>query len=83
MNKKASMLLRLWPFMKKRAWLLLLCCVLVLVINFSELAKPYILEIVIDRYLVTGKADAGLDSVWAMAPGLLPLRADRLRHQHL
>ena len=67
MNKKASMLLRLWPFMKKRAWLLLLCCVLVLVINFSELAKPYILEIVIDRYLVTGKADAGLDSVWAMA----------------
>ena len=53
--------------MKKRAWLLLVCCLMVLVVSFSELAKPFLLEIVIDRYLTTGRPDAGLDSVWAMA----------------
>lgn len=67
MNKRTGMLFRLWPFMKKRAWLLLVCCLMVLVVNFSELAKPFLLEIVIDRYLTTGRPDAGLDSVWAMA----------------
>jgi len=66
-NKRTGMLFRLWPFMKKRAWLLLVCCLMVLVVNFSELAKPFLLEIVIDRYLTTGRPDAGLDSVWAMA----------------
>ncbi len=67
LNHKASMLFRLWPFMKKRAHILLFCCALVLVVNFSELAKPFLLEVVIDRYLVAGRPDRGLDSAWAMA----------------
>ncbi|MDR2514998.1 MAG: ABC transporter ATP-binding protein/permease [Christensenellaceae bacterium] len=69
--RKGSMTARLWPFLRPQLGLLLLCCAMVLVVNLSELAKPYILEIVIDRYLVAGRPDNGLDSVWGMGLAFL------------
>lgn len=70
-QRPKGMFARLWPYMKKRMWLLGLCCLMVLVVNFAELAKPYILEIAIDRFLVTGRADQGFDAVWVLALGYL------------
>ena len=64
---KQKGLLRLMPFLKPQLKTLLLCLSMVLLVNAAELAKPYILEIVIDRYLTPGKPDSGLDAVWALA----------------
>ncbi|MGN1251046.1 MAG: ABC transporter ATP-binding protein, partial [Candidatus Spyradocola sp.] len=60
-------LTRLMPFLRPQLKVLLLCLLMVLLVNAAELAKPYILEIVIDRYLTTGRPDQGLDAVWVLA----------------
>ena len=60
-------LTRLMPFLRPQLRVLLLCLLMVLLVNAAELAKPYILEIVIDRYLTTGRPDQGLDAVWVLA----------------
>ena len=60
-------LTRLMPFLRPQLKVLLLCLLMVLLVNAAELAKPYILEIVIDRYLTTGRPDQGLDAVWTLA----------------
>ena len=44
---------------------------MVLLVNAAELAKPYILEVVIDRYLTAGRPDQGLDAVWVLALGYM------------
>ena len=64
-NKRG--LTRLMPFLRPQLKVLLLCLLMVLLVNAAELAKPYILEIVIDRYLTTGRPDQGLDAVWVLA----------------
>lgn len=66
-NKRYKGLSRLLPFLKPQLKVLLTCLIMVLVVNVAELAKPYILEIVIDRYLVAGRPDSGLDAVWVLA----------------
>ena len=60
-------LTRLMPFLRPQLKVLLLCLLMVLLVNAAELAKPYILEIVIDRYLTTGRPDQGFDAVWMLA----------------
>ena len=55
------------PFLKPQLKTLILCLSMVLLVNAAELAKPYILEIVIDRYLTPGRPDNGLDAVWVLA----------------
>jgi ATP-binding cassette subfamily B multidrug efflux pump len=67
MNKPRRGLTRLMPFLLPQLKVLLLCLVMVVVVNAAELAKPYILEVVIDRYLTAGRPDQGLDAVWVLA----------------
>ena len=64
MNKNRRGLSRLLPFLRPQLKTLLLCLLMVLLVNAAELAKPYILEVVIDRYLTAGRPDQGLDAVW-------------------
>lgn len=64
---KQKGLLRLMPFLKPQLKTLILCLSMVLLVNAAELAKPYILEVVIDRYLTPGRPDNGLDAVWVLA----------------
>lgn len=66
-NSSKKGLLRLMSFLRPQLKTLLLCLAMVLLVNASELAKPYILEIVIDRYLTAGRPDHGLDAVWVLA----------------
>ena len=66
MNKRKG-LMRLMPFLKPQFKTLILCLSMVLLVNAAELAKPYILEVVIDRYLTPGRPDNGLDAVWVLA----------------
>ena len=69
MNKNRRGLSRLLPFLRPQLKTLLLCLLMVLLVNAAELAKPYILEVVIDRYLTAGRPDQGLtrsgSSPWA------------------
>ena len=62
-NKKTDMS-RLFPYLKKRLHLLIVCVFFALIINFAELLKPYILMITIDEYLVPGRMDDGFNSVF-------------------
>ena len=55
---------RIIPFLKKRARPLIICALFAIIINVSELLKPYILMITIDDYLTTGRADEGLNSIF-------------------
>jgi len=57
----------LLPFLKPQLKNLVLCLLMVLLVNAAELIKPYILEIVIDRYLTAGRPDSGWDAVWFFA----------------
>ena len=66
-NTDKKGLVRLLPFLKPQMKTLILCLIMVLLVNAAELAKPYILEIVIDRYLTAGRPDRGLDAVWVFA----------------
>ena len=71
MNKNRRGLSRLLPFLRPQLKTLLLCLLMVLLVNAAELAKPYILEVVIDRYLTAGRPDQGLDAVWVLALGYM------------
>ena len=66
MNNRKG-LMRLMPFLRPQFKTLILCLSMVLLVNAAELAKPYILEIVIDRYLTPMRPDHGLDAVWVLA----------------
>ena len=59
--------MRLMPFLRPQFKTLILCLSMVLLVNAAELAKPYILEVVIDRYLTPMRPDHGLDAVWVLA----------------
>ncbi|MDO4740639.1 MAG: ABC transporter ATP-binding protein [Eubacteriales bacterium] len=62
-----SVLKPLMKLMKPHAWMLLLCVLCVLLVNTSDLAKPYVLEIAIDDFLIAGNAQIGLYSLWGLA----------------
>lgn len=66
-TRRTTGLSRLLPFLKPQLKNLVLCLLMVLLVNAAELIKPYILEIVIDRYLTAGRPDSGWDAVWFFA----------------
>ncbi len=66
-TRRTAGLSRLLPFLKPQLKNLVLCLLMVLLVNAAELIKPYILEIVIDRYLTAGRPDNGWDAVWFFA----------------
>ncbi len=66
-KRRTAGLSRLLPFLKPQLKNLVLCLLMVLLVNAAELIKPYILEIVIDRYLTAGRPDSGWDAVWFFA----------------
>ena len=66
-TRRTAGLSRLLPFLKPQLKNLVLCLLMVLLVNAAELIKPYILEIVIDRYLTAGRPDSGWDAVWFFA----------------
>ena len=69
-EKKRNMA-RLWPYLRERWYLLAGGIFLAVILNAAELLKPYILKVVIDEFLVTGRADEGLYSILGL--GLLYL----------
>lgn len=66
-TRRTAGLSRLLPFLKPQLKNLVLCLLMVLLVNAAELIKPYILEIVIDRYLTAERPDSGWDAVWFFA----------------
>ena len=66
-TRRTAGLSRLLPFLKPQLKNLVLCLLMVLLVNAAELIKPYILEIVIDRYLTAGRPDSGWDAGWFFA----------------
>ncbi|MBQ3222396.1 MAG: ABC transporter ATP-binding protein [Clostridia bacterium] len=62
-----SVLKPLMKLMQPHMWMLLLCVACVLLVNASDLAKPYVLEIAIDDFLIAGNAQTGLYSLWGLA----------------
>lgn len=66
-TRRTAGLSRLLPSLKPQLKNLVLCLLMVLLVNAAELIKPYILEIVIDRYLTAGRPDSGWDAVWFFA----------------
>jgi ATP-binding cassette subfamily B protein len=67
MNKKRSSLVRLAILMKPYAWQLILAMLCVLIVNASDLLKPFLSKIVIDDFLVGGKEQSGIYSISASA----------------
>jgi ATP-binding cassette subfamily B protein len=65
MMKKNS-ILRLLKFTIPYLKIMIVAAVCVLLVNTAQLAKPYILKIVIDDFLINGKAESGLYSITAM-----------------
>lgn len=62
-KKKVRSLFRLKPYLVPQIPALVISCILVLVVNASELIKPYILSVVIDDFLLTNQPDVGLHSI--------------------
>ena len=62
-KKKLRSVFRLKPYLVPQLPALIISCVMVLVVNASELIKPYILAIVIDDFLMTGAPDSGMHSI--------------------
>lgn len=58
-----SVLKPLMGLMKPHLWMLALCVGCVLLVNLSDLAKPYVMKIAIDDFLIAGKAQKGLYSL--------------------
>ena len=65
MEKQRNMT-RLWPYLRERLHLLIGGVLLAVVLNAAELLKPYILKVVIDEFLVTGRADEGIYSIFSL-----------------
>lgn len=63
---KKNSILRLLKFTIPYLKIMIVAAVCVLLVNTAQLAKPYILKIVIDDFLINGKAESGLYSITAM-----------------
>ncbi len=58
--------LRLIKMMKPYKGKVVLAAIFVILVNTAQLAKPYILKIVIDDFLINGKIESGLYSITSM-----------------
>lgn len=65
MMKKNS-IVRLLKFTIPYLKIMIVAAICVLLVNTAQLAKPYILKIVIDDFLINGKQESGLYSIAAM-----------------
>jgi ATP-binding cassette, subfamily B, multidrug efflux pump len=63
---KRNSILRLLKFTIPYLKIIIAAAVCVLLVNMAQLAKPYILKIVIDDFLINGKPELGLYSITAM-----------------
>ncbi|MDF2532645.1 MAG: transporter ATP-binding protein, partial [Clostridia bacterium] len=63
---KKNSILRLLKFTVPHLKIMIVAAVCVLLVNTAQLAKPYILKIVIDDFLINSKAESGLYSITAM-----------------
>jgi ATP-binding cassette, subfamily B, multidrug efflux pump len=63
---KRNSILRLLKFTIPYLKIIIVAAVCVLLVNMAQLAKPYILKIVIDDFLINGKPELGLYSITAM-----------------
>ena len=59
-------MIRLWPYLKDQLHLLIGGLVLALLINAAELLKPFLFKVVIDDFLMPGRADDGIYSVLSL-----------------
>ncbi|MDF2592970.1 MAG: transporter ATP-binding protein [Clostridia bacterium] len=63
---KKNSIVRLLKFTIPYLNIVIIAAICVLLVNAAQLAKPYILKIVIDDFLINGKTEAGLYSITAM-----------------
>ena len=63
---KQNSIVRLLKFTIPYLYIIIASVICVLLVNSAQLLKPYILKIVIDDFLINGKAESGLYSVTAM-----------------
>lgn len=63
---KKNSIVRLLKFTIPYLKIMIVAAICVLLVNTAQLAKPYILKIVIDDFLINGKQESGLYSITAM-----------------
>lgn len=63
---KKNSIVRLLKFTIPYLKVMIVAAICVLLVNTAQLAKPYILKIVIDDFLINGKQESGLYSITAM-----------------
>lgn len=63
---KKNSILRLLKFTLPYFHIIIIAAIFVLIVNASQLLKPYILKVVIDDFLISGKPESGLHSIKAM-----------------
>ena len=63
---KKNSIIRLLKFTVPYLKTIVVAAICVLLVNAAQLAKPYILKIVIDDFLINGKPESGLYSITAM-----------------
>ena len=63
---KKNSIIRLLKFTVPYLKTIVVAAICVLLVNTAQLAKPYILKIVIDDFLINGKPESGLYSITAM-----------------
>ena len=63
---KKNSIVRLLKFTIPYLKIIIVAAICVLLVNTAQLAKPYILKIVIDDFLINGKPESGLYSITAM-----------------
>ena len=51
--QEMSLLFRLWPFLKSKAWILLIAIAFTPIITSLQLFQPYILKLAIDEHILT------------------------------
>lgn len=63
---KKNSIIRLLKFTIPYLKIIIVAAICVLLVNTAQLAKPYILKIVIDDFLINGRPESGLYSITAM-----------------
>lgn len=66
-NKKKGYIIRLLCMMRPYIGIVIAAVLCVILVNMSQLAKPYILKIIIDDFLIGKKQQTGLYSINSMA----------------
>ena len=55
--KELSLLLRLWPFLKKQSWILWIAVALTPLITYLQLLQPYLIKQAIDEHILIGRME--------------------------